>query len=178
ERIGHRGIASAQSWRADRAGQRRRTRAAPRRARGRGEPVSRQSAARSAARAAMTLGELVKTARTLGPDAAQIVARAGAADTPVRSIAHDSRAVAPGTVFVAVPGQRADGAAFADQAIARGAVAVVSELHAPAGVKAPWIRTPDARLALAELSAIAYGNPSERLTVAGITGTNGKTTTA
>jgi UDP-N-acetylmuramyl tripeptide synthase len=88
-------------------------------------------------------------------------------------------------VFVAVRGQRADGAMFAGEAARRGAAAIISETPAPAGwaetparagIAVPWIRTPDARLALAELSGIFYGHPSEALTVVGVTGTNGKTT--
>jgi len=125
----------------------------------------------------MTVGALVAAARTLAPDARSLVERAGAHARAVSSIAHDSRAVAPGTVFVAIRGRRNDGAGFAAQAISRGAVAVVSEDAAPAGVTVPWLRTTDARLALAELSSIVSGRPSEALTVVGVTGTNGKTTT-
>ena len=70
------------------------------------------------------------------------------------------------------------GRAFARDAIARGAVAVFSETPAPAGVQVPWFEVPDARLALAALAAEFYGHPSEQLTLVGITGTNGKTTTS
>jgi UDP-N-acetylmuramoyl-L-alanyl-D-glutamate--2,6-diaminopimelate ligase len=125
----------------------------------------------------MTLGGLVSGARTLAPDARARVHAAGREAAPVTAVAHDSRAVSAGTVFVAIRGQRADGTVFAEQAAARGAIAIVAETlpAAPAGVL--WLRTSDARLALAELSALFYERPSERLTVVGVTGTNGKTTT-
>ena len=82
----------------------------------------------------MTLGTLVAAARTLAPDARSRVQQSGHFNAPVRGIAHDSRAVAAGSVFVAIKGQRADGAAFAADALRRGAVAIVSEAAAPAGV--------------------------------------------
>jgi UDP-N-acetylmuramoyl-L-alanyl-D-glutamate--2,6-diaminopimelate ligase len=125
----------------------------------------------------MNLGDLVAAARSLVADAPAIVARSGAAGRRVTSVVHDSRDAAPGAVFVAVRGLRTDGAAFALQAISRGAVAVIAETPAPEGVQVPWLHTEDARLALAELSAICYGHPSEQLTLVGVTGTNGKTTT-
>ena len=98
------------------------------------------------------------------------------ADVPVTGIAYDSRRVAPGAVFVALRGVNADGARFAPQAIANGAVAVVAESAAPPALTVPWIRVEHAREALASLSAAFYGNPSEKLLLVGITGTNGKTT--
>jgi UDP-N-acetylmuramoyl-L-alanyl-D-glutamate--2,6-diaminopimelate ligase len=67
---------------------------------------------------------------------------------------------------------------YARDAIAKGAIAAVAETAAPPETRAVWIRVPDARLALAALSAIFYGDPSERLLLVGITGTNGKTTTS
>jgi len=96
----------------------------------------------------------------------------------VTSIAYDSRNVTPGAVFVALRGIHADGARFAPQAIARGAVAVVAESAAPPGGTVPWIQVSNARDALASLSASFYRNPTEELALVGITGTNGKTTTS
>jgi UDP-N-acetylmuramoyl-L-alanyl-D-glutamate--2,6-diaminopimelate ligase len=125
----------------------------------------------------MTLGALVAAARTLAPDAAARVAALSRAGVVMSGVAHDSRAVSPGAVFVAIHGQRLDGTQFAADAIARGAAAVVAESPAPAGIDVPWLTTTDARLALAELAAIFHDRPSERLTVVGVTGTNGKTTT-
>ena len=96
----------------------------------------------------------------------------------VTGIAYDSRQVKPGSVFVALRGVNADGARFVPQAIANGAMALVAETAAPSGVSVPWIQVANARAALAELSAVFYKHPSEELILVGITGTNGKTTTA
>jgi UDP-N-acetylmuramoyl-L-alanyl-D-glutamate--2,6-diaminopimelate ligase len=101
-----------------------------------------------------------------------------AGDTRVTAVSYDSRHVGPGAIFVALRGVNADGAAFAREALARGAVAIVSEAAAPAEAARPWIQVPDARLALAALAAAYYGHPSHELTLVGITGTNGKTTTS
>ncbi len=95
----------------------------------------------------------------------------------ITGIAYDSRAVRPGHVFIALKGVHADGAAFARQAVERGAVAVVAEQPVP-GLAVPVLQAGDARLAMAELAAEFHGHPSERMRVVGITGTNGKTTTA
>ncbi len=124
----------------------------------------------------MTLGQLVAEARTLAPGAREAIDRLGVGGRRVSAVVHDSRAASSGGVFVAVKGQRADGTIFVEQAASRGAVAVVAETPAPAGVTVPWIQTVDARLSLAELSAIFYGHPSEHLQLVGVTGTNGKTT--
>src|SRR5258708_26106483 len=84
----------------------------------------------------------------------------------------------PGAVCVALRGVNADGAQFVPQAMASGALAVVAETAAPAGIAVPWIQVASARAALAELAATFYGHPSEELALVGITGTNGKTTTS
>ena len=96
----------------------------------------------------------------------------------VSAVAYDSRTVSANAVFVALKGLRADGSAYATDAVARGAAAIFSEDAAPAGVTVPWLRVSDARSALAALASEFYGRPSEQLTLVGITGTNGKTTTA
>ncbi|MFB3853324.1 MAG: UDP-N-acetylmuramoyl-L-alanyl-D-glutamate--2,6-diaminopimelate ligase [Vicinamibacterales bacterium] len=95
----------------------------------------------------------------------------------VSGIAYDSRRVSPGELFVGVRGLVHDGAKYAAAAAARGAVAVVSETD-PGGLPVPSIRVAQSRNALASLSAAFYGHPSREMTVVGITGTNGKTTTA
>jgi UDP-N-acetylmuramoyl-L-alanyl-D-glutamate--2,6-diaminopimelate ligase len=100
------------------------------------------------------------------------------ASAAITGVAYDSRAVTPGQVFVALKGQHADGTSFARQAIERGAAAIVSEQPPPGGVRVPWTVVGDARLALAVLSVAFYGDPSREMRVIGITGTNGKTTTA
>jgi len=97
---------------------------------------------------------------------------------PVTAVAYDSRTVVPGAVFVGLLGERADGTAFAAQAVAKGVLAVVSEQDRPAGMAVPWVRVRDGRLAMAVLAAEFFGHPSRPMQVVGITGTNGKTTTA
>ena len=97
---------------------------------------------------------------------------------PCPGIAYDSRAVVPGQIFVALKGRHADGAAYAAQAAAAGASAVVAEDAAGGASTIPWIVVPNARLALARLAAEYFEHPSRDLRVVGITGTNGKTTTA
>jgi UDP-N-acetylmuramoyl-L-alanyl-D-glutamate--2,6-diaminopimelate ligase len=125
----------------------------------------------------MKLDALVTAARMLAPDAARRVAESGRGSSVVTAVTHDSRAVSRGAVFVAIRGQRHDGTAFAAEAMTRGALAVVAEVPAPPGTSTLWIQTTNARMALAELANILYGRPSESLTLVGVTGTNGKTTT-
>jgi UDP-N-acetylmuramoyl-L-alanyl-D-glutamate--2,6-diaminopimelate ligase len=111
---------------------------------------------------------------------------AGRLDQEARDVTHDSRACAPGSVFVAVRGEKVDAHRFIPQAIASGAVAIISEQPEATGVehngvsldRAAWIEVADVRAALAEAAAAVHGYPSERLKLVGITGTNGKTTTA
>jgi UDP-N-acetylmuramoyl-L-alanyl-D-glutamate--2,6-diaminopimelate ligase len=96
----------------------------------------------------------------------------------ISGIAYDSRVVKRGDAFVALKGQHADGVVYARQAIERGAVAIVAETPLPEGVTTPWTTVEDARLALALLASAFYRHPSRDMRVVGITGTNGKTTTA
>ncbi len=98
--------------------------------------------------------------------------------TDVRGIAYDSRQVKPGDVFVALQGLKAAGTDFAADAVRRGAVAVVAERPTNEETAVPWVIVPDARAAMASLAAELYGHPSRSMQVVGITGTNGKTTTA
>jgi len=95
----------------------------------------------------------------------------------VSGITLDSRAVEPGVVFVAIRGLQTDGNRFVPQAIARGAVAIVSALPGEEFPETPWIQVADERAALALLAANFHGRPAEKLHAIGITGTNGKTTT-
>ena len=125
----------------------------------------------------MTLAGLLATLGDLVSGPAPLLEPA-AADRPVKAVAYDSRKVTTGSVFVALKGQKADGRAFAAQALGKGATAVVAETAQPPDVTVPWIIVRDARLAMARLAAAFYGHPSRDLTVVGITGTNGKTTTA
>ena len=127
----------------------------------------------------MTLGELIDLAALAAPDHAARVAADGAAlGRMVKAIAYDSRKVGAGSVFVALRGQHVDGTAFVPQAIARGAIGVISESEPLPDLKTAWIVVRDARAAIAALATTFYRNPSHELTVVGITGTNGKTTTA
>jgi UDP-N-acetylmuramoyl-L-alanyl-D-glutamate--2,6-diaminopimelate ligase len=96
----------------------------------------------------------------------------------VTGISYDSRRVQPGHVFVALKGQHADGSVFAQQAVDRGAVAIVAQEPSPSELRPLWTSVHDPRLALALLAVAFSGNPSLEMRVVGITGTNGKTTTA
>ena len=101
-----------------------------------------------------------------------------APDVPVRAVTEDSRRVTPGAVFFAAEGAHADGHAFAEQAVQAGAVAIVgtrSDLTEYAGV--PYLRVANPRQALGELAHALADYPSRAMTVIGVTGTNGKTST-
>ena len=127
----------------------------------------------------MTLADLLASVRDRAPFTSALgPPPAGAERIQVSAISYDSRQASAGSLFVALRGLNTDGTAFAQDAIARGAVAVVSEAPAPAGITAHWIRVADGRLALAALAAAFYRDPSGALVLVGITGTNGKTTTS
>jgi UDP-N-acetylmuramoyl-L-alanyl-D-glutamate--2,6-diaminopimelate ligase len=100
----------------------------------------------------------------------------GPADIEVTGLAYDSRQAGPGTLFFCVTGFQRDGHEFAPEAVERGAVALVVER--PLGLGVPEILVADARAAMGPAAARFHGEPTSRLRVAGITGTNGKTTTA
>jgi UDP-N-acetylmuramoyl-L-alanyl-D-glutamate--2,6-diaminopimelate ligase len=103
----------------------------------------------------------------------------GTADPQITSIAYDSRKVLPGSLFVALRGQKADGTSFIREAIAKGASGVVvDDLNWDGDVPVPVLCVPNGRKALAELAWSFYGHPERHLTFTGITGTNGKTTVA
>jgi UDP-N-acetylmuramoyl-L-alanyl-D-glutamate--2,6-diaminopimelate ligase len=103
----------------------------------------------------------------------------GSLDLPVRGIAYHSNAVEPGFLFVAVPGSRHDGHAFVADAQRRGAsAAVVERIDATLPPEFAQIRVRHGRTALALLGAAWYGHPAREMALVGITGTNGKTTTA
>ena len=94
----------------------------------------------------------------------------------IEGIAYDSRLVKKNYLFVALRGHRDDGTKFVDEAIRRGAVAVVSEQDQWPRRDIAHIHVSDARLALAEIACAFYDRPSERIELIGVTGTNGKTT--
>ena len=97
-------------------------------------------------------------------------------DPEISSLHFDSREVQPGGLFVAIPGLKFDGHEYIDSAVTRGAAAVISQK--PVALNVWNIEVENSRKALAALSGQFYGNPSEKLKIIGITGTNGKTTTA
>jgi UDP-N-acetylmuramoyl-L-alanyl-D-glutamate--2,6-diaminopimelate ligase len=117
----------------------------------------------------MELGELLRAAglavEVRGDPAAEI-----------RDLAYDSRRVEPGTLFFCFRGERSDGHDFAKAAVESGAAALVVERPLELGV--PEVQVEDARAAMAPIAAAFFGDPTSELTVVGITGTNGKTTTA
>src|SRR5579864_9203359 len=109
-------------------------------------------------------------------DGAEFLSQIG--NTEVTGVEYDSRRVKPGSLFVAMRGEAADGNRFIDQAIRAGAVAVVTDSAAEQpreGVA--WAVVPHGRRALARVSANFYRRPAERIAITGITGTNGKSTT-
>ncbi|MEO7508365.1 MAG: Mur ligase family protein, partial [Pyrinomonadaceae bacterium] len=93
-------------------------------------------------------------------------------------VTHDSRQAGPGSLFVAIPGFQQDGCKFVNNAIDRGAEAILAEKPAPADFNGAWITVANAREALAQAAAEINHYPSRELKLVGITGTNGKTTTA
>jgi UDP-N-acetylmuramoyl-L-alanyl-D-glutamate--2,6-diaminopimelate ligase len=100
-----------------------------------------------------------------------------ARDVDITRITPDSRQVIPGALFVAIPGVNVDGARFIPEALSRGAVAIITESRITYHVSLPVIQVPNARSALAYLSAAWHDFPSRKLRVIGVTGTDGKTTT-
>ena len=98
----------------------------------------------------------------------------------VTGLSCDSRTVREGDLFVAIPGSKENGIHFVREAIEKGAVAIVTaeDLSKSQIPEVPLARVPNARVAMAAMASAFYGNPSASLAVAGVTGTNGKTTTA
>lgn len=100
---------------------------------------------------------------------------AGDLSVSVTGLAYDSRRVTPGSLFFALPGRNTDGRAFIAQALARGAAAVLSDRIEP-GLPVPCLAAPNPRAVMAQIARRFHGDPSSRLRVIGVTGTNGKTT--
>jgi UDP-N-acetylmuramoyl-L-alanyl-D-glutamate--2,6-diaminopimelate ligase len=99
----------------------------------------------------------------------------GGAPTDISDLAYDTREVRPGALFFCVPGERVDRHDLAGEAVERGAVALVVER--PLDLRVPQLVVPAARAAMAVAADEFFGRPTEELAVAGVTGTNGKTTT-
>lgn len=96
-------------------------------------------------------------------------------DVEITSLTCDSRTVTPGGLFAAFPGAQTDGNRFIPEALERGAAAVLCA--APPDLPGPWLIAPDPRRAFGEMAANWFGRPGDRMTLLGVTGTNGKTTT-
>jgi UDP-N-acetylmuramoyl-L-alanyl-D-glutamate--2,6-diaminopimelate ligase len=124
----------------------------------------------------MTVGTLLD--RAVASATTPVGGDAVALSRTVTGVAYDSRAVEAGDVFVAIRGRHRDGGDYTAQAIERGAVAIVTEAPPISATAVPWVVVDDARVALGRLSAELWDDPSRALRVVGITGTNGKTTTA
>jgi UDP-N-acetylmuramoyl-L-alanyl-D-glutamate--2,6-diaminopimelate ligase len=124
-------------------------------------------------RSGVTLRELAQSLEGFAP------LLTGNAETALRGVRQDSREVAPGDLFVARSGQRDDGARYVDAAIERGAVAVMRERGGPTTeLRVPTLWVDDIARAFAFAAETIYGAPSRKLHLLGVTGTNGKTTTA
>src|SRR5271166_5048959 len=108
-------------------------------------------------------------------DGAEYLAQQG--NPPIAGLDYDSRRMKPGWCFVAMRGETTDGNRYIDAGLQAGAVAVVSD-SLPPRPDVAWAQVMHGRRALARLSANFYGRPAERLAITGITGTNGKSTTA
>ena len=121
---------------------------------------------------------MISNGVTLREIAAQLNAEfRGDNNIQVADVTHDSRQAGDGTLFVAVRGLTMDGHRFVEDVMRRGAAGIISELDAPENFRGAWLKVLDARKALAQAAAVINGNPSHRLKLVGITGTNGKTTT-
>lgn len=101
--------------------------------------------------------------------------RVGVGDPEVRRVRYHSAQVSPGDLFVCIRGFRHDGHRFADDAVRKGAVALLVEEQLP--LRVPQVRVPNTRVAMGRVAARLLGDPSRKLRVLGVTGTNGKTTT-
>lgn len=104
----------------------------------------------------------------------------GSLDAEIRAITASSREVVPGMIFAAIRGTTLDGHRFIQDAIAAGATAILAETAPPSDYTAPavWLHVPDSRAAVSTLASTLAGHPWKDLSMAGVTGTNGKTTTA
>lgn len=109
----------------------------------------------------------------------EIIAAKGPLDRAISGLALDSRRVLPGNVFFALPGRRTDGLQFADEAIRRGAVAVVApKLPALPSARVTWVQVADARATLAAMAQRFFRFPDREMSVIGVTGSSGKTSVA
>lgn len=117
----------------------------------------------------MNLAELIEELRGCVVD--------GNPSVEVSSIEYNSRKTTSGALFIAIKGFKADGHDYVNDAIKRGAVAVVVERDVETPFEICKVMVPDSREALSHISSVYYGTPSRKLDITGVTGTNGKTTT-
>ena len=117
-----------------------------------------------------TFAKLIEGLKIIGP--------ARGLDIAISGVCYDSRRAEKGALFVCVPGTRTDGRNFVPEAIARGAVAIVSQTEMDLGPDTGFVRVSDSRAALAVIAANFFDRPGAKLELIGITGTNGKTTTS
>ena len=101
----------------------------------------------------------------------------GSGEAVATDVTHDSRQAREGTLFAAIKGATVDGHRFIPDVLRRGAVGIISESTAPEDFGGAWLKVGDARVALAKAASIINGDPSHKLDLVGVTGTNGKTTT-
>ena len=118
----------------------------------------------------MTLKQLLESIPVLGI--------AGSTDVEIEGLAYDSRQIQPGWLFVAVPGLKTDGSEYIADALSRGAGVVVSENELDLGASVTHVHVAQARCALAQMANAYHGDLSRKMKIIGVTGTNGKTTTA
>lgn len=102
----------------------------------------------------------------------------GDLDSEITGLAYDSRKAGPGIAFVAIRGTHVDGHTFIPKAIELGAEVIISEQAPPDEVTTAWVHVRHSRIALAQAAGALNGHPANSLVIAGVTGTNGKTTTA
>ncbi len=127
----------------------------------------------------MKLSDLIKECAPVLPPSLKAGQASDWADTTdITSITSDSRQVTSGSLFIAVKGRAADGHHYIDQAFENGALAVIAQKNSENGNPKNVILVKNTRLAMAQIAATFYGHPSKKMTVVGITGTNGKTTTS
>ena len=101
----------------------------------------------------------------------------GSEEADIGALCYDSRKAAPGSLFIAIRGNSVDGHDFVEKAEEQGVTAILAECERPINSKVIWIQVTDSRRAMSQLAAKFYGEPSLAMKVAGVTGTNGKTTT-
>jgi len=105
-----------------------------------------------------------------------VIHLSGSGEEDVKSIVYSSSHVTPGSLFAALKGEKRDGLNFVEEALKKGAVAVLADRPKPAKFSGAWAEVSDSREALALAAANFFGRPSRKLTVVGVTGTKGKTT--